>query len=127
VSRKEFGKASKEGKGFWLYVVEFALEPDRARVYAIQNPAEAVDEYWFDIGWRDLAKERGAPTIEAALEVGSAILLDDARLGTVKDIRKRGVLRVLEIQFEDNCCEQVVYSPRRIRILQRLPDKDSTL
>ena len=125
LSREQFRKASREGSAFWLYVVEFALEPDRSRVYAIQSPAESVDEYWFDGGWRDLAKERGAPIIEAALKAGSAILLDDSRRGTVKDIRKRGVLMLLDIEFEDTCREQVVYSPRRVKVLQSLPEEET--
>jgi hypothetical protein len=70
VSRDQFRKASKEGRSFWLYVVEFALEPNRARVYPIQDPADLVDEYWFDGGWRDLAKEPGGPAIAAALNKG---------------------------------------------------------
>jgi len=118
VTRSEYRKASKEGGGFWLYVVEFALEPDRARVYAIQNPAQAVDEYWFDGGWRDLATERSELTADGAPKIGSRILLDGARQGTVIDIHRRGALMLLNIEFEDNSRNQVVHSPRRIQVLQ---------
>ena len=125
LSRSQFRKASKEGNSFWLYVVEFALEPSRARVYAIQSPAESVDEYWFDGGWRDVAKERGAPFDRGRLKDRLGNYLDGARLGTIKGIRKRGALMLLDIQFEDNSTDHVVYSPRRVRVLQELPEEET--
>ena len=125
LSRSQFRKASMEGNSFWLYVVEFAMEPNRSRVYAIQSPAESVDEYWFDGGWRDVAKERGTPSIEAALKIGSTIILDGARIAAVKDILKRGALMLLDIQFEDNSSGHVVYSPRRVRVLQELQEEET--
>jgi hypothetical protein len=118
VSCDQFRKALKEGTAFWLYVVEFALEPTRARVYAIQDPADLVDEYWFDNGWRDLTKERGVSAIGATLNKGSIVLVDGARRGTVTSIRRLGVLMHLGIDFDDNTRDHVVYSQRRVQVLQ---------
>jgi len=122
VSRSQFRKASTERARFWLYVIEFALEPSRARVIAIQDPAELVDEFWFDNGWRDLSKERGGPGLDAALKEGSLVLVDGARRGTVKRIHKRGLLMHLDIGYEDNTREQLVFSPRRVQVL---PDEEA--
>lgn len=118
VSREQFRKAYKEGKVFWLYVVEFALEPNRTRVYAIEGPADLVDEYWFDGGWRALSTERDGPAMEPELNAGSTILLDGVRRATVTNIHRLGVLMRLDIEFEDKTRDQVVYSPRRVQLLQ---------
>jgi sacsin len=125
VSCDQFRKALKEGPAFWLYVVEFALEPARARVYAIQAPADLVDEYWFDNGWRDLSRERGVSAIGAALNKGTIVLVDGARRGTVTSIRKLGVLMQLDIDFEDNTRDQVVYSQRRVQVLQAAAEAET--
>lgn len=117
VSREQYRKAYKESKAFWLYVVEFALEPNRARIHAIQDPAELVDEYWFDGGWRALSTERSGPTDEAIPRIGSLILLDAERRAKVTKIQRFGALMRLDIEFGDQTKDQVVYSPRRIRVL----------
>lgn len=122
MSRSQFRKALKEGPTCWLYVVEFALEPNRARVYAISDPAELVDEYWFDGGWRELAKERGGPGVDAAIKKGSLVLIDGGRRGTIKNIHKHGVLMHLDVEFEDHSRDRFVYSPRRVQIL---PDEEA--
>jgi hypothetical protein len=122
ISRSQFRKALKEGPTFWLYVVEFALEPNRARIYAIQDPAELVDEFWFDGGWREFAKERGGPGVDATIKKGSLVLIDGGRRGTIKNIHKHGVLMHLDVEFEDHSRDRFVYSPRRVQIL---PDEEA--
>jgi hypothetical protein len=117
VSREQYRKAYKEGKEFWLYVVEFALEPSRASVHAIQDPAELVDEYWFDGGWRALSTERSEPATGMDPSNGSLILLDGERRATVTNIQRFGVLMRLEIEFDDKTKDQVVYNPTRIQVL----------
>lgn len=44
---------------FWLYVVEFALDPEQRRVWCIQDPAERVTDFMFDDGWKGLAEPSG--------------------------------------------------------------------
>ena len=125
VSCDQFRKALKEGTAFWLYVVEFALRAYSCpRVYAIQDPSWIwVDEYWFDNGWRDLSRERGVSAIAAALNKGSIVLVDGARRGTVTSIRRLGALMHLDIDFDDNTRDHVVYSQRRVQVLQRAQRK----
>lgn len=55
VSRSQMEKNRELGQQFWLYVVEYAGSPDRARVVPIQDPGSAVDYFVFDPGWRHLA------------------------------------------------------------------------
>ena len=44
--------AKEKGDSYWLYVVENARDPDRARIHMIQNPAGRISQFRFDHGWR---------------------------------------------------------------------------
>jgi hypothetical protein len=60
LSPTQFRFAQREGaEQCWLYVVEFALDPDRRRVWPIQDPAERVTDFMFDDGWKGLADPPG--------------------------------------------------------------------
>lgn len=61
VSKSQIEKNLESGDEFWLYVVEFATDVDRARVIAIQNPAAAVDYFVFDSGWEGVANRPANP------------------------------------------------------------------
>jgi len=62
VSRTQFANAQEFGDKYWLYVVEFALDPNGARVLPIKNPAMQVSQFMFDSGWRAVAtNEQGDP------------------------------------------------------------------
>lgn len=56
VSDSQVNKNRELGDGFWLYVVEFAADAERARVTAIQNPIAFVDHFAFDPGWSALGE-----------------------------------------------------------------------
>ena len=51
VSKTQFECAQENGEAYWLYVVEYAGEPERARILRIQNPAGKARTYTFDHGW----------------------------------------------------------------------------
>lgn len=54
MSKSQFDKARQQHGRFWLYVVEHTnSEP---RIFQIQNPANLVDEYRFDDGWKSVAE-----------------------------------------------------------------------
>ena len=42
-----------------LYVVEYALTPERRRIWPIPDPARNVTDFMFDDGWKGLAKPEG--------------------------------------------------------------------
>ena len=58
VSRAQFEAALHKGEGWWLYVVEHALDPSNALVHRFQNPFFRVDEYRFDAGWLQVLEEK---------------------------------------------------------------------
>jgi hypothetical protein len=55
ISRKQFEYARTKGDAFWLYVVEYATDPVKARVLRIQNPIAHAQTFTFDQGWSHIA------------------------------------------------------------------------
>nr|WP_241427753.1 DUF3883 domain-containing protein [Fertoeibacter niger] len=55
LSHTQFDFAQEKGDRFWLYVVEFASDPAKARVLRIQNPARVSRTFTFDRGWSKIA------------------------------------------------------------------------
>lgn len=53
----EFGKNPEFCNQFWLYIVEFALEPDRVKIHAIPNPVVRINQFRFDPGWAALENQ----------------------------------------------------------------------
>ncbi len=56
LSRTQFSNAQDYGVHYWLYVVEFASDPDRLRVHPIRNPAMQITSFMFDGNWRQAAE-----------------------------------------------------------------------
>lgn len=61
LSRTQFDCAREKGDGYWLYVVEFATEPGKARVLRIQNPFAQARTFTFDHGWSQIAQGEPPP------------------------------------------------------------------
>ena len=56
LSDTQFHEAQKRGNSYWLYIVENADQED-AQLFRIQNPANHVEYFCFDSGWRGLSEE----------------------------------------------------------------------
>lgn len=56
LSHTQFDCAREKGDAYWLYVVEHATDPDKARVLRIQNPAGHARTFTFDRGWCEIAR-----------------------------------------------------------------------
>ena len=56
LSRAQFEEAQRRGDRYWLYIVEHANTPERARVVRIQNPAGKAQTFTFDHGWISVAE-----------------------------------------------------------------------
>lgn len=54
LSARQFEMAWQERERFWLYVVEYALDPARRRVTRVQNPVGFLTEFRIDHYWRML-------------------------------------------------------------------------
>jgi Protein NO VEIN, C-terminal len=55
LSSKQFTTAQGLEDQYWLYIVEYARDEDRRRIWTIQDPARRVTEFMFDDGWREAA------------------------------------------------------------------------
>ena len=55
LSSVQFEFARQHGEQYWLYVVEYAGDPDRARIVKISNPAGRAGTFTFDKGWTAIA------------------------------------------------------------------------
>jgi hypothetical protein len=55
LSHTQFDHAREQGDAYWLYVVENATDPAKARVLKIQNPAGLARTFTFDHGWSQIA------------------------------------------------------------------------
>src|SRR3954465_7205304 len=51
----QFEFARQHGEQYWLYVVEHAGDPDRARIIKIKNPAGRAGTFTFGKGWTAIA------------------------------------------------------------------------
>lgn len=52
LSRAQFDCAWLHGEAYWLYIVEWAGDPARARLLRVNDPAGQAKNYTFDRGWR---------------------------------------------------------------------------
>ena len=67
MSRAQFSLAQVKGTAFWLYVVEYAAEPDKSRILRINDPAGHSKYFTFDHGWIAVAHNlavRSGPGLE---------------------------------------------------------------
>jgi hypothetical protein len=62
LSRAQFDCARKYGTAYWLYVVEYADDAEKARMVRIQDPAGKARTFTFDKGWLGVAEVDSAPT-----------------------------------------------------------------
>ena len=126
LSGVQFSNAQDYGDRYWLYVVEFALDPEQVRVHAIRNPARQVTAFMFDGNWRQaVTDERADPTMRFV----PGVRVDHESLGTgqILDVVVRGVTKLLTIRFDrtDQAVPNVPLNLQRIRILEDGDDEDS--
>ena len=55
LSHRQFGLAREKREAYWLYVVEYAGDAERASLVRIRDPAGRDSDYLFDDGWRGAA------------------------------------------------------------------------
>jgi hypothetical protein len=56
LSHAQFECARERGAAYWLYVVEHATDPAKARVLKIQDPVGRARTFTFDRGWAQIAQ-----------------------------------------------------------------------
>jgi hypothetical protein len=61
LSSRQFEFSRDHPGTFWLYVVEYATDDRRARVFGIPDVASKIEEYRFDDGWATAAEHLCSP------------------------------------------------------------------
>lgn len=100
MSRTQYSAAAQHKGEYWLYVVENARDQTRQRLFAIQNPFQQVDEYWFDKNWREAAEERKAMR-DINIQVGTRVRHVVWGSGTVTGVTRLGMSVEVIIDFGD--------------------------
>jgi hypothetical protein len=117
ISRRQFDAAQQYRDRYWLYVVEFADDPARARVHPIHNPFAKINQFWFDSGWRQLADPVEAPSAGCSLAVGQRIAVDKVGVGSVERVEERGALKVIHVRLDDGALVRKPFNPGTMRPL----------
>jgi len=55
LTKAQFDRACSEGELYWLYVVEWAGE-EAFKIYPVNYPANRVNRFFYDKGWKELAE-----------------------------------------------------------------------
>lgn len=108
----ELQYAQRFRERYFLYVVEFANEPERRTLYRIQDPFGKVMQFRFDSGWKAIATT--SDTIEPA--TGLKIELGEG-IGTIVDVRRAGQFYSLSVQIADAAPKTVLFVPGKMRLL----------
>ena len=127
LSRLQFSNAQDYGNRYWLYVVEFASDPQHTRVHPIKSPATQVTAFMFDGNWRDaVTEERADPA--SLFAPGVRIHHQDMGSGVILDVVSRGNTKLLTIQFDgkSQVTPNVNLNLHRMRILEDLDDKNNS-
>lgn len=112
LSRSQAEAARLHGREWWLYVVEFAQDPSRARVLPVLNPVVCTDELRFDDGWSALAEEQEVVSIPRP---GMRVQLDDGRPAMVLEVEDCAPFYEVTLLFDDGTEEQLTWQQRWIR------------
>lgn len=100
LSRLQFSNAQDLGDKYWLYVVEFALDPQFLRVHPLQSPATQVTAFMFDGKWREAVTEESADPAVAFI-AGRKVKHQSFGVGYIESMDLRGNTRVMSIEFEN--------------------------
>ena len=106
----------ENGDKHWLYVVEFANEPNRSCVHIFQNPAKLITEYRMDAGWTQLATETfGAGTITP--KKGGRVSIAESGEGEIISIKEFKAFKKLRIQLDNGELTEIKYPHPTVTIL----------
>ncbi|MBF0412867.1 MAG: DUF3883 domain-containing protein [Desulfamplus sp.] len=113
-------KFSRENpdKDFWLYVVEYAQNPSKSQLYTINSPAEKVNHFYFDYGWKSLATSSQQQSTQPV--VGKYIRSNGQILGKIIAIDKYGSLDRVTIEDIDGKTKILVFKPSSMTVVENI-------
>ena len=123
LKKRQFSEAWDEGDKYWLYVVEFARDPKKAQVHAIQSPAVKVDEFFFDQNWRNVA-ESVEEDLRSAFQAGTRIAHATFGEGVIRERNERGWSVELVIDFNFGGAKALPLNVSQMKLLISEADLD---
>ena len=126
LSRLQFSNAQDYGDRYWLYVVEFASNPEHVHIHAIRSPAMQITSFMFDGNWREAATDDRSDSSMLFIP-GSRVHHKSLGTGEILDVVVRGVTKLLTIRFDgrDRATPNVTLNLHRMRVLEDPDDDDN--
>jgi hypothetical protein len=121
ISVKQFECASNKGDAFWLFVVEFADDPECVTIHPIQNPVALINQFRFDDGWRALATKE-TPFRPLVPGPGLLIRVRDkqagVREGKIKSVKTDSAGEIMmQIEWSNGHHGGLAFEPLKVEIL----------
>jgi hypothetical protein len=110
----ELRYAERHRERYWLYVVEFAKNPDRRRRFVIQDPFGKTTQFRFDSGWKGIAEGR-ISNIDP--RPGLRIAIPDVGTGVIVDVAEAGLLKRVQFRFDDGSTIWRVFDPATMQVI----------
>ena len=119
LSHTQFKFAQLRSGEAWLYVVEHARGPLKPVVHPIQAPATKVMQFFFDAGWKSVAKEAADSFNMAPPTTGDQIMIEHGEVVEVAGIELIGDLIRIEVRDVDGTVRKVIWQPGSHTIIRR--------
>lgn len=116
LSGTQFDHAAEHADTYWVYVVEFAQDPAKQRLYAIRDPFAHTDHFCLDDGWRHAAEDQVQGSSVRFVE-GAAVRHKAFGRGTILEIRERGRMRSMQVKFHEGSVKNLLASDPQLEPL----------
>ncbi len=114
LSARHYNAARTFSRNFWLYVVEHALEPARARVHRIYDPVSRVGRFAFDHRWCVQSERQTAGGDD---HLGWSHLAPGGERGVIEAVETTGMFIWLRVRLANGKQERRFYKPGLDRLL----------
>jgi sacsin len=115
MSPTQFRFAQDHPESAWLYVVEFALNPETAKVHPIKDPAGRVSQFRFDGGWKAVALGTHQGPSEPAS--GMSVILSNGAQAEIMSVEPGGAFRNLILRMPDGSQVRKLWQPAGMQLL----------
>jgi sacsin len=103
-----YSAARTFGRNFWLYVVEHALDPARARIHRVHDPVSRVARFVFDHRWSAQGERTAA---DMSRHVGWYHVPPTGERGLIEAVEPVGMFIWLRVRLADGRPERRFYKP----------------
>lgn len=122
LSRRQFRFGLDNPGTFWLYVVEYAEDPENARVWPIKDPIAAVAQFRFDSRWRAVAEAGESPPPKLYPQAGLR-LVHAGSMSEITGVKGNGKLTRVQIRPAGGEEHWVLFQPNRMEVLPAAADE----